>query len=336
MSSKSRSPAWKRLSSPRRRLAACIYAVALASLAVAATAQSYPSRQIRLIIPAGPGGGVDTVSRTVGQPLSDALGQPVVMDNRPGAGTMLASELTAKASPDGYTLLMMTASHAINASVHKALRYDPVRDFTFVTLVASVPYWIVVHPSVPVKTIRDLVALAKRRPGELYFGSAGTGSGTHLAFELFQSMAGIKLVHVPYKSGSASMIDLIGGHVQLMASNIINSGPHVASGKLRALAMTTSKRTALHPQVPTVSESGLPGYEADVWYGMVMPAKVPDEIVARLQREILAVLKLPDVRDRLAAQGAEVGGSTAEQFVQVVKSDIAKWAKLTSNLDLQK
>jgi tripartite-type tricarboxylate transporter receptor subunit TctC len=289
-----------------------------------------------MIIPAGPGGGVDTVSRTVGQPLSAALGQPVVMDNRPGAGTMLASELTAKSPPDGHTLLMMTNSHTINASVHKTLRYHPVDDFTFVTLVASVPYWIVVHPSLPVKTIGELLGLAKRRPGELYFASAGTGSGTHLAFELFQSMAAIKLVHVPYKSGSAAMIDLIGGHVQLMASNIINSRPHVLNGKLRALAMTTQKRTPLYPQVPTVAESGLPGYQADVWYGIAMPAKVPAEIVTRLHGEILEVLKLADVRDKLAAQGAEVAGSTPEQFVQQVKRDIAKWAKVTARLDLQK
>jgi tripartite-type tricarboxylate transporter receptor subunit TctC len=299
-------------------------------------AQPYPARPIRLVIPAGPGGGVDTVARTVGGPLSAALGQPVVMDNRPGAGTMLASELTAKSPPDGYTVLMMTNSHTINASIHRQLRYHPVDDFSFVSLVASVPYWIVVHPSVPVKSIRELVALAKRRPGELYFASAGTGSGTHLASELLQSMAGIKLTHVPYKSGSAAMIDLIGGHVQLMTSNIINSRPHVLSGKLRALAMTTEKRTPLYPQVPTVAESGLPGYQADVWYGIALPAKAPDEIVARLNREVLAVLKNADVRDRLAAQGAEVTGSTPEQFEAQVKRDIAKWAKVTARLDLQK
>jgi tripartite-type tricarboxylate transporter receptor subunit TctC len=305
-------------------------------LATAAFGQPYPARPVRLVIPAGPGGGVDTVARTVGGALSAALGQPVVMDNRPGAGTMLASELTAKSPPDGYTVLMMTNSHTINASIHRKLRYHPVDDFIFVSLVASVPYWIVVHPSVPVKSIRELVALAKRRPGELYFASAGTGSGTHLASELLQSMAAIKLTHVPYKSGSAAMIDLIGGHVQLMASNIINSRPHVLSGKLRALAMTTEKRTPLYPEVPTVAESGLPGYQADVWYGIVLPAKAPDEIVARLNREVLAVLKNADVRDRLAAQGAEVTGSTPEQFEAQVKRDIAKWAKVTARLDLQK
>jgi tripartite-type tricarboxylate transporter receptor subunit TctC len=318
----------------RRALAALAGAGAL--LGAAAQAQTYPVKTVRLIVPAGPGGGVDTVARTVGQPLAVALGQPVVMDNRPGAGTMLASELTAKSAPDGYTALMMTNSHTINAGIHKDLRYHPVDDFTFVSLVATVPYWIVVHPSVPVKSIRELLALARRRPGELYFASAGTGSGTHLAFELFQAMAGIKLTHVPYKSGSAALVDLIGGHVQLMASNIINSRPHVHNGKLRALAMTTEKRTRLYPQLPTVAEAGVPGYQADVWYGIVLPARVPAEIVTRLQRDIAAVLELPDVREKLAAQGAEVAGSSPERFVQLVRSDIAKWAKVTARLELQK
>ena len=316
-----------------RRLASIAF-LGLVSLLGTALAQSYPARQIRMIIPAGPGGGVDTVARTLGESLSAALGQPLVMDNRPGAGTVLASEITAKAPPDGYTLLMVTNSHAINAGLHQ-LRYDPVSDFAFISLVASVPYWIVVHPSVPVKTIGELIGLAKRRPGELYFASAGNGSGTHLAFELFQSMAGIKLIHVPYKGGSAAMIDLIGGHVQLMASNIINSRPHVRSGKLRALAITTAKRSPLYPEVPTVGESGLAGYQTDVWYGVLAPAKTPAEILARLNREIVASLRTPEVRERLAAQGAEVASSTPEQFAQLMRTDIAKWAKVTARLNLQ-
>src|SRR5262245_25044851 len=182
-----------------------------------------------MIIPAGAGGGADTVARMVGQALGAALEQPVVMDNRPGAGTMLASELTAKAPPDGYTMLMATNSHAINAGIHKSLRYDPVNDFATVTMVASVPYFVVVHPSVPAQTVKELIALARRRPGELYFASAGSGSGTHLAGELFVSMAGIRMVHVPYKGGSPALVDLAGGHVQLMISNTINSRPYVMS-----------------------------------------------------------------------------------------------------------
>jgi len=304
-------------------------------LAQSTDAQPYPTRQLRMIIPAGPGGGVDTVARSVGAALSTALAQPVVMDNRPGAGTMLASELTAKAPPDGYTLLMVTNSHAINASLHKDLRYDPVEDFAFISAVATVPYWIVVHPSVPVKTIRELVALAKRRPGDLYFASAGSGSGTHLAFELFQSLAQIRLVHVPYKSGTAALIDLIGGHVQLMASNTINSRPHVLAGRLRTLGITSAQRSKLYPDVPTVAEAGVPGYQAEAWYGLLAPARTPGDIVARLNREVIALLKSDDVRDKLAAQGAEVSGSTPEQFLQQMRREIAQWAKITSRLNLQ-
>lgn len=306
----------------------------LAWSCTSAQAQSYPSRQVRMIIPAGPGGGVDTIARTVGGALGPVLGQAMVMDNRPGAGTMLASELTAKAPPDGHTLLMVTNSHAINASLQKELRYDPVEDFSYVTLVASVPYWIVIHPSVPVKRVGELIALAKRRPGDLYFASAGTGSGTHLAFELFQSMAGIRLTHVPYKSGSAALVDLVGGHVQLMASNTINSRPHVRAGRLRALAMTTAKRTALHPEVPTVEESGLPGYQADAWYGVLGPTKMPGAIVARLNREIVTILRSDDMRTKLETQGAEAMPTTPEAFAQLMKSDIAKWSAVVAKLNL--
>jgi len=311
-------------------------ALVLAATAAAAVAQPYPSRAIRMIIPAGAGGGADTVARIVGQALGAALEQPVVMDNRPGAGTMLASELTAKAPPDGYTMLMATNSHAINAGIHKSLRYDPVNDFATVTMVASVPYFVVVLPSVPAQTVKELIALARRRPGELYFASAGSGSGTHLAGELFVSMAGIRMVHVPYKGGSPALVDLAGGHVQLMISNTINSRPYVMSGKLRALAITTLKRSALYPQIATVSESGLPGYQADAWYGVLMPARTPAEIIARLNREIVTMLKSRDMQEKFAAQGAEVIAGTPEEFAALLRNDIRKWAKVTSGLALQK
>ena len=307
----------------------------LSLAAGAAIAQPYPSRAIHLIIPAGAGGGVDTIARVIGQSLSTALAQPVVMDNRPGAGTTLASEITAKAPPDGYTILMVTNSHAIDAGIRKNPRYDPVSDFSYVSLVASVPYWIVVHPSLPVTSLKELIALAKKRPDELYFASAGTGSGTHLAFELLQYMAHISLIHVPYKSGSPAMVDLLGGHVQVMASNTINSRPHVLAKKLRALAISTPQRSPLYPQLPTVAEAGVPGYQADAWYGVLAPAKTPSEIIARLNREIITILKTGDAKDRLASQGAEVMSSTPEQFAQHMKSDIAKWAKVTSRLRLQ-
>jgi tripartite-type tricarboxylate transporter receptor subunit TctC len=312
-----------------------LLALALSAATGAAIAQQYPTKSIRMIIPAGPGGGADTVARTVGQALSAALGQPLVMDNRPGAGTMLASELTAKAPADGHTIYLVTNSHAINASLRKNLRYDPIEDFAYVTQVASVPYFLVAHPSVPAKSVKELIALARRNPGELYFASAGSGSGTHLAFELFQSMAKVKLTHVPYKGGSMAMIDLIGGHVQLMMSNTINSRPHVAAKKLKALAISSAKRSPLYPQLPTVAESGLPGYQADAWYGVLLPAKTPAEIVNRLNREVVAILKSPDVKEKLAAQGAEVLAGTPAEFVAAMKAEIAKWTKVTSGLTLQ-
>jgi tripartite-type tricarboxylate transporter receptor subunit TctC len=298
-------------------------------------AQPYPSRPLRLIVPAGPGGGVDTIARLLAAPMSAALGQPVVPENRPGAGTLVASEITAKSAPDGYTMLMVTNSHAINAGIHKNMRYDPVNDFAYVSTVASIPYIVVVHPSVPVKSVKELIALAKRRPGELMAASAGTGSGTHLAFELFAFMANVNIVHVPYKSGTSAMVDLTGGHVQLMLSNIINSMPHVKSKRLHVLAITTAKRSALYPDIPTVAESGLPGYQADAWYGVLVPARTPTEIVQRLNREVHAVLKTPDFRSKVAAQGAEVTGSTPDEFAAFMRLEIAKWAKVTSRLKIQ-
>jgi tripartite-type tricarboxylate transporter receptor subunit TctC len=248
---------------------------------------------------------------------------------------MLASELTAKAPPDGYTLLMITNSHAINAGLHRELRYDPINDFAFISLVASVPYLVVVHPGVPATSIRELIALARRRPGALYFASAGAGSGTHLAGELFRAMTKVDIVHVPYKGGSSAMVDLVGGHVQLMFSNIINSAPHVKSKRLRALAITTPQRFALLPALPTVAESGLPGYAADVWYGLAAPARTPAEIVARLNRETGAALRTAEVRDKLAAQGASVAASTPEEMSAQMRSEIAKWGKITGSLKLR-
>ena len=257
------------------------------------------------------------------------------MDNRAGAGTMLASEITAKSPPDGYTLLMVTNSHAINASLHKNLRYDPVEDFTAISFVTTLPYLLVVHPSVPARTARELIALARQHPGKLYFSSAGAGSGTHLAFELFNALAKINAVHVPYKSGSTALVDLSGGHVQMMISNIINSMPYVRNKRLIALGISTPKPSPLFPGLPTVAASGLPGYEADTWYGVLAPARLPTEIVARLNREINAILRAPDMREKLAAQGAEVAGSTPEEFAAILRREIQKWAKVTSALQMQ-
>ena len=295
-----------------------------------ANAQPYPVKPIRMIIPAGPGGGVDTVGRAIGQRLAEALGQPVVFDNRPGAGTMIGSELTARSPPDGYTLLMVTNSHAINASLYRNLKYDPVNDFAEVTLAAISPYLLLVHPSVPVKNVKDLVALAKRRPGELFYGSAGNGSATHLAGALFTSMAGVNMVHVPYKGGGPAVADLLGGHVQVMFNNVLSMIGLVKADRLRALAATSARRLAVAPELPTVGESGLPGYESGAWYGVLAPARTPPDIVARLNREIVAILKSREVRQRLENDGAEPVGNTPAEFAAIMRSDIAKWAKVVA------
>lgn len=297
-------------------------------------AQSYPVKPIRMIIPAAPGGGVDTIGRALGQKLFESLGQPVVADNRAGAGTMIGSELTAKAPPDGYTFLMVTNSHAINASVQKNLKYDPVKDFSEVSLLAISPYLLIVHPSVPAKSVRELVALARKRPGELLFASAGAASATHLAGELFKSMAKINITHVPYKGGTPAVIDLTGGHVQMMFNNLISVMALAKSGRLRALAVTSAKRLPLLPDLPTVAEAGLPGYEAASWYGALLPAGTSAQIVAILNRELVKAIKTPDVRDRLVSEGAEVIGSTPEEFAQYMRNDIERWRKLVPTLDL--
>lgn len=318
-----------------RALCRLLAAAATLCPAHAASAQAYPARPLRMIIPAGSGGGVDTVARIVGAPLAAALGQPVVMENRPGAGTMLASELTAKAPPDGYTLLMVTNSHTINAGIHKNLRYDPIDDFSAISFVTTLPYLLVVHPSVPARSAKELIALAKQHPGKLYFSSAGTGSGTHLAFELFVSLSKIDAVHVPYKSGSPALVDLAGGHVHMMISNIINCMPYVRNKRLVALGISTAKPSPLFRGLPTIASSGLPGYEADTWYGVLAPARAPLDIVVRLNREINAILRTPDVKEKLAAQGAEVTGSTPEEFTALMRRDLQKWAKVTAGLKLQ-
>ncbi len=317
------------------RAAVCFTLCLTLCRAHTAAAQIYPNRPLRMLIPAGSGGGVDTVARIIGTPLAAVLGQPVVMENRPGAGTMLASELTAKAPPDGYTLLMVTNSHVINAGIHKNLRYDPLNDFAEISFVTTLPYLLVVHPSVPARSAKDLVALARQHPGKLYFASAGTGSGTHLAFELFVSLAKIDAVHVPYKSGSPALVDLSGGHVQMMISNIINCMPYVRNKRLVALGVSSAKPSPSYPEFPTVAASGLPGYDASAWYGVLAPARVAPEIVTRLNREINAILRTPDVREKLAAQGADVAGSTPEEFAAILRRDLQKWARVTAGLKLQ-
>jgi tripartite-type tricarboxylate transporter receptor subunit TctC len=300
-----------------------------------ASAQTYPTKSVRVIIPAPAGGGVDTIGRAVSQKLTESLGQPFVADNRPGAGTMIGSELTAKAPPDGYTLLFMTNSHAINAVLQKNVKYDSIRDFTDVSLLAISPYLLVVHPSVPAKSVRELIELGRKRPGEIYFSSAGTNSATHLAGELFAYMAKIKLVHVPYKGGAPAVTDLVGGHVQLMFNNLISVMPLAKEGRLRALAITSTKRSPLLPALPTVAEAGVPGYESSSWYGAMLPANTPNPIVDTLNREMVKALKSPDVAAKLSGEGAQVVGSSPDEFDTYVRRDIQRWRKLVPALGLK-
>jgi len=288
----------------------------------------YPGKPVRLIVPFPPGGGTDTLARILGQKLADVLGQQVVIDNRPGAGTNIGAEIAAKAPPDGYTVLMGNIAHAINVTLYSKLSYDLVRDFAPVTLLASTPNILVVHPSLPVKSAKELIALAKARPGQLDYASSGGGSSAHLAAELFSNMAGVKMTHVPYKGGGPAVIALIGGQCSVGFATTPSVINHVKSGKLRGLAVTTAQRSPSTPDLPTISEAGVAGYEAGTWYGLLVPAGTAKEIVARLHAESVKLLKLPEVKERLDATGFEPIGSTPEQFAAYIRSEIEKWAKV--------
>ena len=289
-----------------------------------ALAQSYPSKPLRIVVPQLPGGGNDTIARMVAQKLTVALKQQVVADNRPGAGGLIAAELVAKSAPDGYTLLLANvATMAIIPNVQKKVPYDPVKDFEAVSLVASAPLLVVVHPSLPVTSVRQLIALAKAKPGQLNYASNGVGSSTHLATEMFKMMTGTKMVHVPYKGLSAATTDLLSGQVQVMFSSAVAMMPQVKAGRLRAIAMTGAKRSPAIPDVPTVAEAGVPDYEAGSWYGICAPAGTARPIVDQLSREIAVAVKSPDVIERLALEGVIPVGSTPEQFGAYIKRELA-------------
>ena len=312
-----------------RAAASLSAALALSAPHAAAAAEPYPARPVRFVVAFPPGGGTDIIARSIAQKLGERLGQQVLIDNRPGAGGNIGTDLVAKSSPDGYTLLMGSAGPlAINASLFARMPFDPIKDLAPVTLAASTPNVLVVHPSLPAATVRELIALAKARPGEINFASSGHGTPAHLAGELFNSMAGVKLIHVPYKGAAPALADLLGGQVQLMFSTMPPALPHVRDGKLRALAVTSLKRSPAAPDLPTVDEIALPGFEANTWHGVVVPAGTPEAIVARLNREIVAILHLPDVVERLSGQGAEALGSTPEEFAAYIKSESVKWAKV--------
>jgi tripartite-type tricarboxylate transporter receptor subunit TctC len=306
-----------------------ILALATLLASLAAFGQGYPSKPIRLIVPFAAGGGNDNVARLVGKSLSDSVGQQVVIDNRPGAGGVLGAELAAKSAPDGYTLFLGgVASHAINPNLNDSLPYDPIRDFAPVALLASAPLVLVVHPSVPAESFKAFVALARSKPGQLNYASNGNGSSSHLAAVMFDSMTGADMVHVPYKGLSPALTDLLSGRVQLMFSSVVAILPHIRADKLRGLAVTGGKRLPSMPSLPTIAESGLPGYEASSWYGVLAPAGTPLEIVARLNAELVKALAQPEVRGSLLAEGAEPIGGTPEQFAAHISSEKERLGKL--------
>jgi tripartite-type tricarboxylate transporter receptor subunit TctC len=295
----------------------------------------YPTRAVRLILPFPPGGGTDTMARAVGPKLGEALGQQVVLDNRPGGGANIGPEIAAKAPADGYTMLMITVAHAVNATLYTKLGYNLVRDFVTVSLIGSTPQIVVVHPSVPAKNIKELIALAKARPGQLEFPSSGSGSAPHLAGELFNSMAGTKMLHIPYKGGGPAMVALVSGEGAVGFATAPSVIGHVKSGRVRALAVTTAQRAPLLPDVPTVAESGVAGYDAGAWYGFLVPTGTPKEAIARLETETIKVLKLADVKQRLATTGMDTIGTSADEFSKFLRSEIDKWGKVVKSIGMK-
>lgn len=298
------------------------------ALAPAAWAQSYPLKPIRFVAPIPAGGSTDTLARDIAKRLSDAWGQPVVVENLPGAAGSIGAAAVAKAAPDGYTILLVNVGHAINASVYPTLPFDSVKDFSPIILMASLSMGLVVHPSVPAQSLKEFIALAKSKPGGLNFGSSGNGGASHLAGEIFKSMTGTQLVHVPYKGSAPAVADLLAGHVQAMFSDMPLATPYIKAGKLRPLAIAAPRRSPIMPDLPTFQEAGLPGYDIGVWVGILAPAGVPKDIVAKLNAEIARILKLPDMRDRVQGIGFDLVASTPEQFAAILQADVAKFAKV--------
>ncbi|HEV2976540.1 MAG TPA: tripartite tricarboxylate transporter substrate binding protein [Casimicrobiaceae bacterium] len=303
--------------------------VLLALSAAAAAAQPYPSKPIRLVVPFPAGGTTDILAREVGQRLSLSLGQPVVIDNRPGAAGNIGSELVAKSAPDGYTLLMATVgTHAINPNLYARIPYDHVKDFAPVVLVAGVPNVLEVTPSLPVHSVADLIKLAKEKPGQINFASSGSGTSIHLSGELFKTMAGVDMTHVPYKGSAPAITDLIGGQVQVMFDNLPSSLQQIKAGKLRAIAVTSAQRAPALPDIPTIAESGLPGFEATSWFGIVAPAGTPPTIIARINADVNQWLQSPEAKEKLLAQGAVAAGGSPEQFAAYIHTETEKWARV--------
>lgn len=309
--------------------------LAAAYAAPGALAQSaYPGKAIRVIVPFPAGGGIDTVARVIAPKMGDALGQSLIIDNRVGASGTLGTELVAKAPADGYTLLATFASHAQNATLYRNLSFDTVKDFAPLTLIGTVPNILVVNPSLPVRTVKELVALAKKRPGEILYASIGNGTPAHLSAELFNAMAGVKMTHVAYKGAAPSIIALIAGETQVTFTTVLVAAPHVKTGKLRALGVASLKRAPVLPDIPTIDESGVKGYDSTAWYALLAPARTPRPVLDRLSTVAVNVIQSPEMRDRFAQLGAEPVGSTPEQLDRLIRDDIAKWGKVVQSLGI--
>jgi tripartite-type tricarboxylate transporter receptor subunit TctC len=318
----------KTMNIPKRRLGCAISATLMVFCALAATASEYPARPIRIVVPQGAGGSTDLTARLVGQRLSDVFGQPVIVDNRPGAGSIHGTDVVVKASPDGHTLLVVGSSVSLNPLLHKKLPFDPQRDLAPVTRLTFFSNLVVAHPSVPAKSIGELIALAKTKPGQLSFASSGVATGPHLSAELFKHMAGIDMVHVPYKGAAPANTAVLAGEVQLVIASTVALLPHVRAGKLRGLAVTTSRRSPVAPDIPTVMESGLPEYEHNDWNGMFAPAKTPREVIARVNTEVIRILQTQDVSAFFLQRGSEPAANSPEEFAAFIRSYTPKWKKV--------
>jgi tripartite-type tricarboxylate transporter receptor subunit TctC len=320
---------------PVRRRAVLSAAAGLAAPLVFAQ-QDYPNKPIRLVVPFAAGGGSDIVARTVAQKLSEGIGQPVVVENKSGAGGNIGTDLVAKAAPDGYTIVMgVFGPIAVNPSLFGNLPYDPVRDFAPITQAVAVTNMLVVHPSVPANNLKELIEYGRRNPGKLASGTGGTGTAGHMASELFKSMTKLDMTVLPYKGAAPAVNDVLGGQVPMTFEALLSTLPHVRAGKLKAIAVTTARRSSLLPNVPTIAEAGLPGYEATNWYGFLAPAQTPRAIVDKLNREMVKVLALPDVKEKLLGQGAEVVGNSPQEFAAVIKTDLERWKKLVAETGIK-
>jgi tripartite-type tricarboxylate transporter receptor subunit TctC len=316
------------------RACALVFAAAMTLLPALLAAAAFPARPVRLIVPFPPGAFNDQLARTLSQKLGERWNQPVVVDNRPGASTVIGTDLAARAPADGHTLLIVSFAFAVNPSLHRTLPFDTAKDFTPVVLAAGTPNLLVVHPGLPARSVKDLVQLARERPGALDYATAGNGTSNHLCTELFKSLAGVDLVHVPYKGSAPAVTDLLGGQVQVMFDNAPNVLPHVRAGKLRALAVSTAARSAFAPDLPAVAET-VPGFDVEVWFGVVAPAGVPREVIGQLNADINRVLALPEVKRRFAEQGVRVIGGSPEAFGAYLQAQMRRWAKVVQDAGLQ-